>query len=108
MKFTHHSVYHQLPSAIIKKKCSEKKNSDNKASFKQTLTSVQELLKSKTCESWGHKGEKYRPVMVPCTMVPFLSSIETVSLFSFIKNLLISNIRLQKICIIEEEKALDC
>jgi hypothetical protein len=27
------------------------------------------------------------PVMVPCTTEPFLSSIVTVSLFSFIKNL---------------------
>lgn len=41
--------------------------------------------------------------MVPCTMVPFLSSIETVSLFNFIKNLLISKIRYQ-VCITEGKK----
>ena len=27
------------------------------------------------------------PVMVPCTTVPFFSSMDTVSLFSFIRNL---------------------
>ncbi|KAK6141415.1 hypothetical protein DH2020_024863 [Rehmannia glutinosa] len=35
-------------------------------------------------------GERDGPVIVPCTMVPFLSSIDTVSLFNFIKNLISS------------------
>ena len=32
----------------------------------------------------------YVPVMVPWTTEPFLSSMETVSLFNFIKNLMLS------------------
>jgi len=41
------------------------------------------LRPEKTCK--GSQGEE--PVMVPCTIVPFFSSIDTVSLLSFIKNL---------------------
>jgi len=35
----------------------------------------------------GITGARHSQVMVPCTTVPFLSSIVTVSLLSFIKNL---------------------
>lgn len=38
-------------------------------------------------------NRKKKPVMVPWTTVPFLSSIDTVSLFNFIKNLLILKLK---------------
>ena len=42
------------------------------------------------CLGWLDAKKKDPQVMVPCTTVPFLSSIVTVSLLSFIKNLNIS------------------
>lgn len=53
----------------------------------QTLRWYPVIAKTSTEEQRERERDKNEPVMVPWTMVPFLSSIVTVSLPSFIKNL---------------------
>jgi len=47
------------------------------------------VVQDRAGEWWERQRERTRsaPVIVPCTIDPFLSSIVTVSLFNFIKNL---------------------
>jgi hypothetical protein len=77
-----------LPNPPLK--CNHSANQSNPAPHRQHRRRSQTLVTRRQKEQQQQKKKGRQdivPVMVPWTVVPFLSSIVTVSLFSFIKNL---------------------